>query len=366
MSNSNGKNGAKVLRSIHLTAAASITIKPVHWLWSDRIALGTLCLIGGRESVGKSLVAYTLTAQITRGELPGVYEGQPRAVVVAAAEDSWEHTIVPRLMAAGADLTRVFRIDVVTPEGTPSQLDLPIDLSELRRIVVDSQAALILLDPLLSRLSGDLDTHKDADVRQALEPLVAVADVTGASIIGLIHVNKSQSTDPLTMLMGSRAFAAVARSVLFVMVDADDKAKRLIGQAKNNLGRVDLPTLSFAIVSTPVAETASGTVWTSRVNWLGDSPISITDAIIASAGRAEERSAQKEAEEWLSDYLDQHQGSVESKKAKNAGRAAGHTVITIQRARLALNILSVDIGFPRTTIWKRPVESPPVDTTFIV
>ena len=76
-------------------------------------------------------------------------------------------------------------------------------------------AALILLDPLMSRLDAKLDTHKDAEVRLALEPLVSIANSTGAAILGLIHLNKSLSTDPLTMLMGSRAFAAVARAVLF-------------------------------------------------------------------------------------------------------------------------------------------------------
>ena len=41
---------------------------------------------------------------MTRGTLQGACQGNPRAVIVAATEDSWEHTIVPRLMAAGADL----------------------------------------------------------------------------------------------------------------------------------------------------------------------------------------------------------------------------------------------------------------------
>ena len=38
--------------------------------------------------------------------------GHPRAVLVCATEDSWEHTIVPRLIAADADLTFVYRVEV--------------------------------------------------------------------------------------------------------------------------------------------------------------------------------------------------------------------------------------------------------------
>jgi len=69
-------------------------------------------------------------------------------------------------------------------------------------------AALILLDPLLSRLDSSLDSHKDAEVRIALEPLVALADRSAAAVLGLIHVNKSGGQDPLDIVMGSRAFAA--------------------------------------------------------------------------------------------------------------------------------------------------------------
>ena len=106
-------------RTITLTPASSITVRPpVRWLEEDRLPLGTLGLLGGREGVGKTIYASTLTASITRRTLRGVYHGTPRAVIVAASEDSWEHTMVPRLMAAGANLDLVYRVDVETAEGT--------------------------------------------------------------------------------------------------------------------------------------------------------------------------------------------------------------------------------------------------------
>ncbi len=175
--------------------------------------LGALTLVGGREGTGKSLTVYTLGADI-RGRLVGVLEGTPRAIVVAATEDSWSHTIVPRLMAAGADLDLVYRVDVTTSESIATALSLPRDLVAFEQTVAQVGATFVILDPLLSRLDGTLDSHKDADVRRALEPLVAVAERTGISIAGLIHVNKSSSDNPLTSLMASRAFAAVARTVL--------------------------------------------------------------------------------------------------------------------------------------------------------
>lgn len=356
MAKSNG-NGHQPERAIHLTPASRIMIRPVRWLWGERIALGTLCLVGGREGVGKSLLTYTLASQLTRGTLPGVYLGLSKSVIISASEDSWEHTIVPRLMAAGADLARVFRIDVTTSDGNESALQLPVDLKELQRAILEQDAALVVLDPLLSRLSTDLDTHKDADVRVALEPVVKLADASGCAAIGLIHVNKSASSDPLTMLMGSRAFAAVARSVLFVMTDPDDATKRLMGQAKNNLGRVDLPTLAFKISGAKVADTIEGEVWTGRVDWLGDSTRTLSDAIAVSSGTATEQTERNEAAEWMTQYLESVGGACDSFVLKKAGNRAGHSTRTLQRARVKIGLIISTFGFPKQTGWALPSES---------
>jgi hypothetical protein len=56
---------------------------------------------------------------ITRGTLPGEFYGEPKSVLVAAAEDSWSQTIVPRLIAADADLDRVFRESAERDPGIP-------------------------------------------------------------------------------------------------------------------------------------------------------------------------------------------------------------------------------------------------------
>ena len=341
-------------RTITLTAASSITVRPVRWLWDGRLALGTLGLLGGREGAGKTTCAYTISADITRGTLPGVYLGKPHAVIMAATEDSWQHTIVPRLIAADANLDLVFRVDVVTPEATETAVSLPLDLVALEREVRKVEPALILLDPLLSRLARHLDTHKDAEVRLALEPLVRLADAVSVCVLGIIHVNKGHSTDPLTLLMGSRAFAAVARSVLFLMTDPEDAAVRLLGQPKNNLGRTDLPTLQFRIVEVRVAETEEGDVLTAKLEWLGETDRSITEAIDATAASVGDRTATSEAADWLHDYLTDQGPRCKSAAVKQAGRQAGHSVDALKRARQRLRVESVPVGFPRQTYWELP------------
>ena len=351
-------------RRVCLMAASAITPRPVTWLWDQRLALAMFGLLGGREGIGKSILAYTLAGDITRGRLDGAYSGSPRAVIVAATEDSWEHTIVPRLIAAGADLDRVFRVDVTTPEGVDTSLSLPSDLAAVERAISEAGAALLILAPLLSRLDTALDTHKDAEVRLALEPLVALATRTTCGVLGLIHVNKSTSSDPLTTLMASRAFAAVARAVLFVMTDPDDESVRLLGQAKNNLGRTDLPTLTFTIERACVAETAEGPVWTGKLHWLGDTTRSIREAMEAATAASGDRTATAEAADWLHDYLLSKGGTCYSALVKKDGKAAGHSADALKRARKQIQVAYASGGFPCRSFWSLPQSEQPVGAAY--
>jgi hypothetical protein len=340
-------------RQLTLTPASSIRVRPIHWLWHQRIAVGTLALLGGREGLGKSTVAYGLVADVTRGRLAGAHHGQPRGVIIAATEDSWEHTIVPRLMAADADLDRVFRVDVTTVAGVHTSLSLPRDLPAMKRAVDEADAAMILLDPLMSRLDAKLDSHKDADVRLALEPLTELADTCRVAMLGIIHVNKSTQADPVNLLMGSRAFGAVARAVLFVMRDPDDDNLRLLGQPKNNLGGTDLPTLTFTIDGKHVADTDDGPVTASYIIWNGERQQSINDALEAASEDYDSRSATAEAADWLMDHLTSQGGCDESAMCKQKGRRVGHSEAALTRARKRLRVVveTVPGSYPRRTTW---------------
>lgn len=132
-------------RHLKLVAASAIAPRPVKWLYEERIALGTLALIAGREGVGKTSGAISWVAAVTRGQLLGAYLGEPRNAIIGATEDSWAHVLVPRLIGAGADLDRVFRVDVITSEGGDGYLRFPLDIGSLETAVVEVQAVAIVL-----------------------------------------------------------------------------------------------------------------------------------------------------------------------------------------------------------------------------
>ncbi len=214
---------AETGRRLELVPASQMRMRAARWMWAEAVGgpaealwvpLGGLTLLGGREGVGKTTWTYRLIALLTRGALPGDLLGQPRGAVIAASEDDWEATILPRLTAAGADTERVYRVDAVEPDRRTG-LSLPDDLSALSTLLGEHpDIALLVLDPIITVLAARLDSHKDHEVRKALEPISALAHGRGITVLGLIHDNKSSGTDLSTRLMGSRAFVAVARAAL--------------------------------------------------------------------------------------------------------------------------------------------------------
>jgi RecA-family ATPase len=84
--------------------------KPVRWLWDGRIPVGVGTLIAGLPGGGKTHVLLHMGAMVTQGALQGDYFGKPGGFVVMSREDLLEQTIVPRLIVAEADMSRVFAL----------------------------------------------------------------------------------------------------------------------------------------------------------------------------------------------------------------------------------------------------------------
>jgi hypothetical protein len=329
-----------VSRRLVLTAASSIAPRPVRWGWEDRMPVGHVSLVAGREGIGKSLFVIDQAAGITRGTLPGVFFGRPRPVFYCATEDSWQHTIVPRLIAAGADLDRVYRVEVETVEATAGngiavELSLPRDCALLAEKITRLGVAMVALDPLMSAVDRSVDTYNDREMRTVLEPLGRLADDTGCMVVGLAHFNKSADMDPLNLVTGSRAFTAVVRAVLVIARDPDaDDGTCIVSQAKNNLGRLDLPNLSY-IITSAIVDTAEGDARTGKLQFTGESSKSVRDILADTAAASSERTVRAECMDWLRQALCEPR---RSKDVEDEAHVHGFKSRTLMRARKQLGI----------------------------
>ena len=340
MTGQDGADDDRPARRLILTPASQIEPEPVTWAWEDdgygRIPAGSLGLFAGREGTGKSSFLIWKAAQVTRGELPGAFKGTPRAVIYVAVEDSWKHTIVPRLMAAGADRDLVYRAEVQTTEGATVSLSLPVDNGMLEDAITSHGVALVALDPLMSAISDRLDTHVNREVRQALDPLARLADRTGAVFAGIAHFNKSSGTDASSLITASGAFKDVARFIFAFATDDDDGAK-VITQTKNSLGMSDLPSLAYRITEA-VVPTPKGPARVGRFVLDGESERSVRDILTVQAGGAE-RDAKTRAEEYLRKAL--AGGPRRTREVEEEAREVhGIPKRTLDRARRELRIPS--------------------------
>jgi hypothetical protein len=331
-------------RHVTLQSASELVMRRAIYLFDQRVPVGMLSLLAGREGLGKSLLSQTIAADLTQGRLAGCYRGKPKSVIIVATEDAWEYVIVPRLKVAGADASRCFRVNITTTKYGSVELSLPDDLPALTPLVKQHDVALLLLDPIISRLGSKLDTHVDAEVRQALEPLRGFAEALRLAVLGIIHPNKSQSgipTDPLNMIMGSRAFSAVSRSTLFLQADPED-ARLYLLHIKNNVGP-QAPTLEFSITDALAGfDDAREEVHAPRVDWRGEhDPQERWQNLLQELRSKEQKakapdSARVSAAEFLSRYL--AKGPAESSVVIAAASKAGIIKRTLQRAADDLKI----------------------------
>lgn len=206
---------------------SEIAPQEVAWLWPARIPAGMVALLDGDGGMGKSTIVIDLIARLTTGRpLPNeVRASRPVTdVVMLGHEDSPQHTIRPRLDAAGADSRRVHLLADVG--GRMPQL--PDHAGEIERVVAQTGARLLVIDPI-SAYIGRVDLHRDNEVRDALNPLVLMAERTGAAVLMLRHLRKSGGgASAIHRGLGSVAIMAVARTGMMLLKDPDDPTGRIL------------------------------------------------------------------------------------------------------------------------------------------
>jgi hypothetical protein len=301
-------------------------------------------VLAGLGGLGKSQWTALLAA-----ENPGV-------TLIATAEDSPSTTVRPRLEAVGADLERVHFVSIQTDDGLEDGVTIPDDIDTLDALLAKLGANLLVVDPLVAHLPGEIDSHKDQSVRRALAPLYRLAEARGCAVVALMHLNKAQGWAPLARLGGSSAFGNFARSVLLLDRDPDDPDgeegnRRVLAHVKCNVAPL-APSLLYEVEPILLPATLKELeVETSRLELIGESPHN-GRALLASANE-EERSALDEAKEFLLAELgDGARHPAES--IFKAARPIGIRDRTLQRARTDIGAKTGKADFGRGWEWWLP------------
>lgn len=346
-----GESKFQTARSVEngvvLTCAATLKPQPVSWLWRDWLALGKFHVLAGAPGQGKTTLTMSFAATVTSsGCWPDGSRCAPGNVLMWSGEDDPADTLLPRLLAMGAEPSRVH---FVTGARIANELhafdparDMPQLLIQAERI---GNVRLLIVDPVVSAVAGD--SHKNTEVRRALQPLVDLGAALGAAVLGVSHFSKgSAGRDPTERVVGSMAFGAVARVVMCAAKlnsSFGEGDRRVLVRSKSNIGPDD-GGFEYGIVQTELdgfpGIQASLVEWGQGVEGTARELLAEADTpYTQSDDNDRDSSAFDAASEFLRGQLEH--GPKTANEILTKAQATGHRERTIKRAKAKLGIESL-------------------------
>lgn len=227
-------------RVVSSRGADTITPRRLRWLWRDEldsyVVVSALTLFAGRGDVGKSTTAWWVAAQLSQGKLPGECFGTPADVHIYATEDEYADTIVPRLIAAGAAMSRVHVLFASDGDDDELPIDWQSDLPAIRDDMRKHSSVALIVDPIISTLPAGANANHETDIRPALTALKRMLAEIGAAGIGIAHFNKNTDGDLDNAVSGAAAWRNIPRSVIAFVRDKA-ASQLLFGPIKSNGSR---------------------------------------------------------------------------------------------------------------------------------
>lgn len=330
---------------VELVAASSVTPEPIRWLWPGWLARGKLIVLAGQAGTGKTTLAVDWAASVTGGKaFPDGHRPEPGNVLIWSGEDDPKDTLVPRLIAAGAGRSRVFFVGGVKQGDACRPFDPAVDVDHLRKAIaaLPGGVSLIIVDPLVSACVGD--SHKNAEVRRSLAPLVDMALDVDAALVGITHFSKGTGgRDPLERVTGSLAFGALARVVLGT--GKSENGGLIVARCKSNIGP---DGGGFAYAFEQVQLPGSHGIEASRIVW-GASLEGTASELLATPEADGDGSATSEATEWLRGELES--SPMAANDVKLAARNAGFSDKMLRSASDRLRVEKTRDGFGEGSRW---------------
>lgn len=336
---------------VDLVNAATIAPEAIDWLWKGYLARGKIHVLAGRAGCGKTTLALQLASIVsTGGKWPDGLTCPAGNVVIWSGEDDLADTLVPRLAAAGADRSRCHFVGTSQAGSDKRPFDPATDLPALKDAIEKAGgASLLIVDPIVSAITGD--SHKNAEVRRGLQPLVDLASATRCAVLGITHFSKGTGgQEPIERVNGSLAFGAVAR-VVFVAAkqgaddsedEGDAQSVRLFVRAKSNIGPDD-GGFEYDLTEKPVPNVDG--LKASVAVFLGLIAGSARDALARAerqGGDQDGGSALDDAKAFLIDELSE--GAVAAKVITAHAREVGIALRTLKRAKADLGVKAHKTG----------------------
>jgi putative DNA primase/helicase len=255
-------------------------------------------------------------------------------------------------MAVGANLDRCGVISgAIDENGSRCPFDAARDMDRLRDAIDQiGGVSLLVIDPIVTAVTGDM--HKANDVRRSLQAIVDFAAEMNCAVIGITHFAKGTAgKNSAERVIGSQAFAALARMVL-VAAKEEDSQNRVFTRAKSN-NSADTGGFGYTIEAIMLP----GGIEATRIVW-GESLEGSSRSILSEIeGEANEESGQLgAAKQFLINTL--RNGPTPSKELlEHAREGFGVSAVTLRRAQKELGIVATKATFAGGWNWSLPLSN---------
>lgn len=340
--------------AVTLVCGASLKPEAPTWIWTYWLAQGKLHILAGAPGTGKTTIAMAFAATVTiGGRWPDGTRCAPGKVLIWTGEDDPADTLLPRLVAAGGDPSKVYFITGTVINGEPQPFDPARDMVMLAaQIEAVGGVSLLIVDPVVSAVEGS--GNNNPEVRRSLQPLVDLALATRCAVLGITHFTKAgQGGDPTQRVVGSVAFAAVARIVMVAAKTRDEAGEpiRVLARSKSNVGP-DEGGFQYHLEQIEPDELPG--IEASRIAWGKSVEGSARELLVEPEADDEAGSAQDEAAAFLREAL--KNGLTPTKTLQAEAKDAGIAWRTVRRAADAIGIKRKKGGMNDGWYWSLPAE----------
>lgn len=337
-------------RKVFLRRANDVTPQKVRWLWEGWLAQGKLHLLAGQAGTGKTTLALSLAATLSRGGLfPDGSRAPQGSTILWSGEDDLANSLLPRYLASGGDPAMLLDLSfAASVGGIRHAFDPATDFPTLVHVAARfGNVKLVIVDPIVSATGAGIN---NGQTRKALRPLVDFAEATGAAILGITHFAKAtRGRDASERVIGSTAFHAMARAVWTTAMPAITDAPFRLVRAKSNIGPAR-DGFEYCLVRGAVDVSGGETFEAQTIAW-GEPVFGHPQTLLAEIERAEEEnvSALARAKAWLAERL--KDGAVPARRIEREAEAQGFGWRTLKRAKSELGAYSIKNGAEGGWAW---------------
>ena len=310
-------------KEVSLVSMADVQPKTIEWLIPGWIPKGKITLIGADGGTGKTFLWCHIVACLSAGkpcffEDPIEFSSNPRKpmkFLVLSSEDELEEVLSERLISNGANMSNILSV----PYTDPNFEYMKFNSETLKNTILEHRPDGCIFDPLQSFLPPNINMGYRNQMRDALNPLVALGTETGTTMIIVMHTNKMSDRSGRGRFADSSDIFDIARSAF------------LLGKTKNGSLYLDHAKSNYA----PLNKTVLYMLVDQVPKFLGSTEKKDWDFVHE---KRLERSApaRDEAKQMILDLLED-QGEMNIKDLNTSLKEAGISDKTIRNAKEDLN-----------------------------